>query len=511
MAEREKPSSAGRSPADARLLRAGQWIERIKSAASRLSPERTGLWLAGAAAILGFGVALSTLGRGAWLDEFWTLASTVPEQSPDRFLGVMARDVHPLLHYGLIYVARSLGLEQLTALRALNVLGVPMVGWALWLAYRRGALVAGQMSVLIAIYASSAMSLLYFAELRAYFLVYSSAIAVALVWRVLARTAADGGAWSAGLLAAWGASLAVFVNLHYFATLLGGLLTLALLVGQRGRGVLPVAGVSLLAAAPAVATALAQSFSVDAGIVSWVQSGRIDAAFMMVDSAWKAAAYNVVAVGCAGAATLIAAERCASVKTFRDEIALAGVMAAYVAILLAINLIRPIVVDRYLVAGGGPIVLLVALLAGGAGAPRWGPAAACVFALTVQARGLYTKVYASEGWAASAAYVADMVRACPESRVLIDPTGGLPSPAMYVVTMRYGLQYYAAQLDFPIVELGPGDRVESSGRCPSLVWLEHDLPDGTVSGSEVLARLRLRVDGDADLLRVGSGIVIVVK
>jgi hypothetical protein len=508
LAEVTPPPTANPSPGEAR---GNGWIGRFGSQLARLDPERVGLWLAAATVVLGVVVAASTLGRGAWLDEFWTLASTGPDMPPAEFFAIMARDVHPLLHYGLVFVVRSLGLEDLIALRALNMLGAPLVAWALWLAHRRGAISTPQAIVLTALYVSSIGFLAYLAELRAYFLVFSSSVGVALLWRLLARTAAGGGAWGPGLLAAWGLGLAVFVNLHYFATLLGGLLTLALLVMRPWRATLPLAVVSLLAAAPAVAVALVQAANVDTGIVSWVQSGRIDAAFMMVEAAWGATAYNVVALGCALAAALYAVERGDAARGLRDEIALAAVMLAYYGILLSINLVRPIIVDRYLIAAGGPLVVLVALLAGGAGAPRWGPAAVCLFALALQGRALYAGTYRDEGWSTSARFVAEAARACPTTRVVVDPMGSPPHVRMYIATMRYGLRYYADRLGFDAIEVGPGDTLPPSGDCPTLVWLEHHGLSGATSGPEALAALQLETASDAQLLRIGSGAVIVLR
>jgi hypothetical protein len=156
-------------------------------------------------------------------------------------------------------------------------------------------------------------------------------------------------------------------------------------------------------------------------------------------------------------------------------------------------------------------VLLTALLAGGAGAPRWGPAAACAFALVVQGRGLYARAFNEDGWETSARFVAELAADCPDARVLVDPTGFPSEAAMYIETKRYGLRYYADQFDIRTTELFPGDRVPDAESCPSLLWLEHYAPSGTTSGDDVLAALELRADGEVDLLRIGSGVVLVVR
>jgi hypothetical protein len=67
------------------------------------------------------------------------------------------------------------------------------------------------------------------------------------------RKIEEGRRLSGKVIALWGACLAVFVNLHYFGTIFGGLLTLTLLIGLAVRRLwLPMgatASVSMLAAA----------------------------------------------------------------------------------------------------------------------------------------------------------------------------------------------------------------------------------------------------------------------
>ncbi len=497
--------SRGRAP-DNRVARPWPGLDRA-------SAERSAVWLAAlvlAVAVIG---GLTTLAREPWLDEFFTLVVADRARTPAEFLSAMTGEVHPLLHYGLVYIAQSLGLTGLVALRALNLAGVALVAWALWLARRRDALTVPQACVAAALYASSAFFLDHLGELRAYFLLHSASVALALVWRVLARDAAQGRAWGAGALSAWLACLAVFVNLHYFATLLGGLLTPALILAARGRGVIPLALGGLLAAAPAVALALVQTSGADAGLVNWIATGRIDAAFVIVDAVWAAAAFNLVAAGCAVAAALFAVEArgIRPAATWTDEIVLAATLCAYFALLLAVNLVRPIVIDRYLIAASGPVVVGVALLAGGRSAPAWGAAAACAFALAVQARGLYARTFPNEGWSASASLVADLARKCESARIFIDPAASSPQTPMLTASRRYGLELYAARYGLSVSEIGPGESLPPPERCPNVVWLEHYGVGDAATAEEALAALSLTAPGRAELFRVGSGVVIVVR
>jgi hypothetical protein len=460
--------------------------------------------------VVGLVGALSTLGRGAWLDEFWTLASSTPGMTLGEFLDVMSRDVHPILHYGLAWAAQALGLTDLASLRALNILGVPAALGALWFAHRRAAVTTPQTCVIAALYASSAMFLDYFAELRAYFLVHSFSIAVTLLWRVMARGPADQRP-GIGVLVAWGLALAVFVNLHYFATLLGGLLTAALMLERRLRGVVVLALVSAAAAAPAVAMALVHAGHADAGIVGWVQTGRIDGAFVILDVVWEALAHNVVAAGCAIVVVLFAIDRRDDWRDYEDEIALIAALVVYFGLLLVMNAARPMIIDRYLIAVTGPVVVATGLLAARASAPRSAAAAACLFALLTQARNLYSGTYEHEGWRESAKYVADLADACPTTKVYIAPILDVAPDSMLATVRRFGLRFYAERYGLNAEEVRPGDALASNGACPTVVWTEHMLQLGTTRASDLLEAAKLQWSGSAELIGVGSGAVIIIR
>lgn len=486
-----------------------RWVERV-------TPARAEIALAGAVVLVGLIGALSTLGRGAWLDEFWTLASSPPGMSGAEFLDVMSREVHPILHYGMAYVAQAAGVTDLAALRAMNLLGVPVALAAIWFARRQGAVTTTQACLVAALYASSALFLDYFAELRAYFLIHSFSVAATLLWVAMARDVEAGRRTGLGVLIAWGLSLAVLVNLHYFATLLGGVMTAALLLAmqlrKRGlRDLIALAAVSAAAASPAVLMALVHASHSDEGIVSWVQTGRIDGAFVILDLVWTALAHNIVAAGCAVPAVLVAVERRALWRDHQPEILLTGVLVVFFGILFVLNVARPIIVDRYLIASSGPALVVVAMLAGGASAPRWAAAAACLFALLTQARNLYAGTYEKEGWRESASLVADLAAACPTTRVYLAPILDLEPSSMLVTVKRFGLRYYADELGFPAEEAGPGDVIVTDGVCPAVVWTEHMLHLGTTRASELLDAAELEWSGAAELIPSGTGAVMLVR
>ncbi|MES1156684.1 MAG: hypothetical protein ABUL73_02790 [Alphaproteobacteria bacterium] len=470
--------------------------------------------LAAATLALGLGIGFALLGRGAWLDEFWTLVTTQPDQSWARFWSLMAHEVHPPLHYILVEAARKIGVSDIAALRALNLLGVPLVFIALGYALRRKALDGGQACALLAIYASSPMFLDTLADLRAYFLLYSAGIAVAVLARVLMRAAARSEPWDWPTLALWFLSLFVFVNLHYYAVLMGGLLTTALILVRRGRGILAFAAVSALAATPAVILFAVQRSS-GTDLTSWIQTGRIDAILLMLDQTWAAGAGNVVAFGLAVTMLLIGLQRRALQEEQRDSLVLLAALAVFFAFLAVVNFVRPIVIDRYLIAGGGCALTALVLLAVAPQSPRWSVVAICTFALLSQVRAVHTgdfertyAVHVRRGWIESAEAVRTMVAACPSARVFIDPSIYAGPHDMFTEARRFGMNYYAARFGFQPQEIAAGEKAPDPGACPNIVWFEHVLAPPQ-RAADMVAGAKLEFTGQVEMVRAGSGVVLI--
>lgn len=478
----------------------------------RLDRRTIEIGLAGAAFAAGLALALSALQRGVWLDEFWTLMATDPAQSPGQFWATMSKDVHPILHYGLMYVARAAaGVEDVVALRAFNLLGLPLVVGAGWFAWRAGALTVRQACVLAAVGASSAMFLDTLAEIRTYFLLFCASVAVTLVWRALMlRLQRREAAGLDGLLM-WALCLGVFVNLHYFATFLGGVLTLGLLATARDRRALSIAAVSAAAAAPALALLAAQIVHMDAGIVAWILTGRIDALFAMTDSVWAAAGQNLVALSCAVVAILFFVGGEESWRTNRQDFILIGLIAVYAVGLVIANAIRPVITDRYLIAMGGAFAVLVAVFATHPRLPTWSVTAICLFALSVQFRGWYRETFTPPGWLESSQFVAARAAACPDTRVFLAPELAGADLDAYRATRRVGHLYYAERLGFPVEDTLRGQDIAPTSACPNLLWVEHSAPDPATSAAAYIAATGLIASRPAELYRIGSAAIVVVN
>jgi hypothetical protein len=82
---------------------------------------------------------------------------------------------------------------------------------------------------------------------------------------------------------------------------------------------------------------------------------------------------------------------------------------------------------------------------------------------------------------------------------------------MFSAVRRYGLVYYAERNGLTVAEAGPGDSLPAPGACPTLIWLEHYTPGPTMTGDALLQALSLSIEGTSEILRAGSGLVIVVR
>jgi hypothetical protein len=501
--------------------------------------------LAAAVLVVGLAAGIAVLGRGIWLDEFAEIYTSRYGSSFWDFLQNLSEDIHPLLHYLILYLAKQFGITDIKFLRLLNILGVPLVLWSLWWAWKQEkkaatpgtapGLIASQAFAILALYASSALFLNYFAEARCYFLGISASIATALVWRVLMmREGWEGGAGWRYL--AWGLSLAILVNLHYFATFFGGLLTIALLIrhvalGKWGRA-LAIALISALAASPSLVMGtfqLLRQLEVEFNNTAWVTTTSREALSIYLDVLYGAAGYNIAA----GVAILVAAlavlkrrrqrrigaswqgqgaaTELPSLLTGRDAILLL-VTAAFFGILFVANIWNPLIIDRYLFAGCGPITVLIGLAAAGPSAPRLAVPAICIFALVLQVRGARDGDFDRPGWAASAAAVADAIKACPDTKVYAYP---------FWDEARFGQTYYAERYGFSFTAVAAGDSVPRQDKCPNIVWIEHAdelfnastyaLVQENVRVEEILEKLKLSVAGTPEAEFVESGLLIFVR
>ncbi len=458
---------------------------------------RANLCLSMLAVALGIGVALSTLTWGPWNDEFWTLAATAKGITVHEFLGNMSRDQHPIFHYGLIYLAQTIGISSIPVLRSLNVLGLVVVAAVLAYAHRQKTINATQIMLIATIYASSPLSFSYFSELRAYFLLYSASISVSILWLMLSQRVGEGRPVPASMIAAWGTCLALFVNLHYFATIFGGILTLALLATLAWRRLwrlsLILAVVSFAAALPALALGAVQSTSSLSGQMGWITTTFRQAIDFVVIVVEKSTAFNVPVIACAIIAAVLPIEDRALRRQRRNILTLLVLAALFFTLMVGLNALMPLIWDRYLLAAAGAVTVAVALLGGGAGSPKWIPAAAAIVAMAWQIYATTWLDYTGRGFTPTAAAIAQATAECPPTKVFV------LVPSEEARTHRIAFQYYGEKYKFPYTEITSTQPVAAGGACPSLVWIWGSRADGGKTAAQIVRDYDLRVQGDVAL------------
>lgn len=479
--------------------------------------ERVALALAALVFAFGLFIALGGLTSGPWMDEFNTLVTTLRGHSPAVFFEHVVRGQHPLGYEGLVYLAQAAGVTDIAGVRLINLIGAPLVFGALWISWRRGALSLAQAAVVIALYGSSGDFLSYLSSIRPYFLMFSASIAAVLIWRLMWRAAPG-----AAPLRAWGGALAVLVNVHYFGTIFGGLLTLALLIERlarkQPRDALIVAGVSALAAAPAlVLGALQYGYTSGGGVLYYYPAGAAYALEAFRDAGFAAMSANYIVAASAFVACVIIAFRYKTLLSrYSDVLALAATLLAFCLLMLSLHLIKPMIYARYLMAAAGGIVVGAAVLGGGRAAIKYSAIAICLFALFVQT-GYLTSSRSAFNWNTSAEQVASIVKNCPTATVYGVPYARVNNGDIETTPLNptesearsYGYRYYARTLGFEVTaDLTPGDVIKAPGVCPAVVWIEHFWPPEK-SVPELLAKLRLTAPADAYMGQVGSGVLVI--
>jgi hypothetical protein len=478
----------------------------------------TPLWekasLALAALVFAFGlfIALGDLNNGPWMDEFNTLVTTLRGHSPAVFFEHVVRGQHPLGYEGLVYLAQAAGVTDIAGVRLINVLGLPLAFGAVWISWRRGALTAAQAAVVIALYGSSGNLISYLASVRPYFLMFSASIAAVLTWRLMLRARAE--ELPLGL---WAGALAFFVNVHYYATIFGGLLTLALLIDRarrrEWRAATLIELVSLAAAAPALILGVLQySYTSSGGVLYYYPAG-IGYALSAISAALVTAiAGNIVL--CVFA--LSACFRKEAREAAPELVLLAAVTAGFFALLICAHLYKPMIYDRYLIAAAGAVLVAAAVMATGPATPKFSAVAICAFALAVETATLVTPA-GQFNWNASAAQVASIVKNCPSATVYGVPYARVNNGAIWTTPLNptesearsYGYRLYAKRLGFSVAaDLAPGDAIAAPGACPAIVWIEHFWPPEQ-NAAALLAKLQLTAPDDAYFGQVGSGVLLI--
>jgi hypothetical protein len=475
-----------------------------------------------AGAALGMILAVAALDaalRGPWLDEFWTL------ELSDTGKGLIPlirdgwlRDAHPPAFNAWATLLASLGVGSIAAGRLVsNLIAAAFMIVAAWRLARRMPGQAGFISALLLLTLSLPEAMDAFATYRSYFWQTGAMVTLILVARHVA-TARDDLDWrrDADLVAIAALATAAAIGLHYIGGLFGGLLAGAIAWCAVARGLRRWSAVTLAAAALAglfvAASVLLQAPNWAAEFDhSWIDLPGFEALGVPLALAIGALIHNPLALlGLrAGGSWRDGAER-------RFLAVITGVLVAGVAIVLAVHAIKPIVVDRYLIAVAVLVCGLMAVPAAWLARDRLLFGLFALLSVIVAAEPLLQSGIKPK-WREDARTIADIVSACPTTQVFA-ASGWALGPAAETRTARRedpvferAYRLLSRPFGYRIHFIGQNGVAHASpAACPVLLWFEHtpneaedDLPAAVdESGLTGLQEARLSV------IRSATGFVV---
>lgn len=462
--------------------------------------------------------AWAAFARGPWYDEFYTLHVASPRFGTFEALrGHWLPDNHPPLFYALARASAFLG-DSVEPRRLLNIglaIAALLGGWAI---VRRVPSLHIPAAALALTIAAQPLVLQESSELRSYFL---SLCALAVLVLGLLAVWLENGERRSGQWILAVAALAAF-NTHIVTTVIAGavgvpFVGLALLRRDwrrfRAHTLPTIAAAAIFLAVTAIQLPLWLANTTSFWIPAGFDAARWPLEHTVMRTMW--ANPVVTLAGLAGAGLLAwRATRERRLPRDLEAIALLGCGAAFAAIMLiAIHLFRPLLIEKYLI---GLIPVIGAGLALGFGQTanalgRKGGAALLAAALAATLWSLTPSVRQAAtmpSWDGSAALVARVVRACPDTAVHIDPAlvNGYTlslSPADNLEVVPGAYRSTAARHGFALESAG-SRRI--SAECPTLLWGEHDTSH-LFTARKVLAHERGRgfVFDRLWLTRVGDG------
>ena len=445
-----------------------------------------------------------SLKRGPWIDELWSLWLTQSELS---FGDIMRQrwlaDFHPPLFSMLHWLAGPWIGDHLPSHRLINLLPLAWAASFVAVAARRFPHKASLLCVFAITLLSFSGSLRYFAEMRSYFMQMCLLFVLTGAAVVIAELSEDldwhkDRAFATMLLA----TIVVALNLHYFSSLLAGVLVSTLIVccwfsGKRrwARALASALAFGCLALLAFLWVHL--QFLSHESTAFWVDATLAQAIVVIGRSVASAAEANPLVLGVAAAVLLasiavvvrrpVAAGsraifdadflgRLQLTRERRRSIGLLGFsLAVFSVALLLVHLRQPIVFHRYLLSFQVVVVGLVACLAAEAVASRrlLLMLVAAVAFVSVAQHG--AKAQGERRWDATARFVSDLRATCPSSPVVAARLPGHWQTVNIAAVAEWGYRWEAQRFGFDVtyVRLGVDPLPIAPGACPTLLWIEH--------------------------------------
>ena len=470
-------------------------------------------------------ILVAAYSHGLWYDELFTLYVT----RPGLELGFALRnywlaDNHPPLYYFMSWATNFLG-DAVEPRRLLNLTGFFGACLVLAQVWRKDAIDRGILTLFVlGMLASQGFAGLA-AELRSYFLslLVPGLLAILLVALRVPREEANHRNHFKQTAIMLGLVSAVALNLHFITTivscaLLGAFFLRAVIQKDRAtRNTVCIVGV--IGIIPfLVFTAYAFS-NLEANTRNfWAEPGLRAGGHILAETALRSSIdiwpLVVLAVPAIGGLIHRLLHRRPLDRFDIDLLTLFGALGLFVAALFAVQSIRPVIVDYYLVCATGPATLLCAMGAGRTlgqlpdGASRVVLVFLGAWSLIMLGHNTLRSLDWPSSYTPSAQFVRDVVRDCPTTIVHRDPyphkeLTALPPDENRVVS----LMSYQVLADRYRFDLAPWDSRAMSRECPTLFWSNND--NARDRTEAVLYRLRAQGYPVSRLRRhqLGSGVV----
>jgi hypothetical protein len=440
----------------------------------------------GLAAILALAAVDAAL-RGPWLDEFWTLElSDTRKGLPALVWDGWMRDAHPPVFNAWATLLASLGITSIPAGRLVsNLLAAGlMILAAFRLSRRTRGSPGGQAGFAVALLLltlSLPQAMESFAMYRSYFWQMAAIATLALVARHVAAAKSDLD-WGRDLDLAAIAVLATAgsIGIHYVGALFGGLLAAAIAVCAFARGLRRWAALVL-------ATAALSSLFIAASVALQMPGWAAEFDHSWIDLPGLAA---LGVLGSLAAAPLWlnpvplvglwpGRERAGDASQAWFVAMIGTVLAVGVAIVFAVHIVQPIVVDRYLFAVPVLVCALLAVPAARLARDRWLFGLLALVAVVGAARPMI-ETGIRPLWRENARTIGAIVAGCPTTQVYA-ASGWALGPAAETRAARRedpvferAYRSLAVSAGFPVRFIGQGGRAQATpGICPVLLWYEH--------------------------------------
>lgn len=440
-----------------------------------------------AVALLGLAAALvwTSLTRGPWYDEFYTQYVTRPGQGWIEALRTSwLADNHPPFFYMLMRATAWAG--DIAHHRLVNIAVAAVTATGGWILVRGESRLRGAAALLVLLLASNEWTLHAGSELRSYFISLCAGSLLSLALASIWMAPTQGGR---GRQAVYAATVFVAFNTHIITTLFSGVLLLPFLATAlfqrdrtRLRALLPApiaAGVLFL-----VVTAFQLPYWTRNTQVFWIEAGLPAALHAVLYLSLRTFEANLpILLGSAVGGVLLIRDALRD-RTLPDLLSvclLTGIgIGLGLAVLVGIHLIRPILIEKYLVVMGGALAFVLAAACARvlAAVPKRIEMLLLIvalvwtgFALTRNAQTIASR----NSWLGTGRLIARTVAACPDTTVHTDTFWNADVMAMSPADNRHVAPWayhrVAEQLDFRIA---PATSREMSRTCPNLFWAEHE-------------------------------------